>query len=262
MATPAASARNANALIRLLVPAFDVPLAGLRNEQVLVAGLAVYGIDYYTDAWKLADRYPDAAAGLLRSLLDLAILVKWIEGSPRFRVRLFYADDDLSRLKLADDYDKVRVARGYAAVTPAPFSDRERRRILRRAELLRWVAARRRERVSTSPGRPLLPDIRTRAELAGDGLEIAYLFRFISTMVHTTGRALGSDTIERRPTGPHIRRGRPVTPDMIRGLAVSAICFLLASASRQLRLGLEGDLDQIRLAHTVRGPLPGVEAQG
>jgi hypothetical protein len=258
MATPAASARAANTLIRFLLPAFDVSLAGLRNEQVLVAGLSVYGIDYYKEAWKLADRYPDAAAGLLRSLLDLAILVKWIEGSPRLRVRLFYADDDLNRLRLADDYDMIRVARGYATITPAPFSHRERWRILRRAELLRHVAARRGERVNTAPGRPLLPDIRTRAELVGDGLEVAYLFRFISTMVHTTGRALGSDTIEMRPTGPHVKRGRPVAPDMIRGLAVPAICFLLASASRQLNLGLEAEMDRIRLTQTVWRPLPGV----
>jgi len=258
MATSATSARAANALVRVLVPAFDVPLAGPNGDQFFVVGLSAYGIAYYKDAWKLADRYPDAAAGLLRSLLDLAILVKWIEGSPRLRVRLFFADDDLNRLKSADDYDGIRVARGYAPMTPPPFSDRERWRILRRAELLRRIAASRKERVSSKPGRPLLPEIRTRAELAGDGLEIAYLFRLISTVVHTTGRALGSDTIEMRPTGPGTASPRIMSG--VTGRPRLAICFLLASASRQLKLGLEADLDRIRLSQTVWGPLTGAPA--
>ena len=260
MATSRTSARAANAQVRVLLPAFDVPLERLTIHQAFVVGLSGYGIAYYEDAWKLSDGYPAAATGLLRSLLDLSILVKWIEGSPRLRVRLFFADDDLSRLKLADDYDGIRATRGYPAVDPPPFSERERWRILRRAELLRRVAVGRKERVNNHKGRPLLPDIRTRAELAGDGLEVAYLFRLISAMVHTTGRALGFDTIEMRPTGPHFKRGRPVTADMIRALAVPAICFLLASVSQQLDLGLQADLDRIRLSQTLWEPLAGAAA--
>jgi hypothetical protein len=73
------------------------------------------------------------------------------------------------------------------------------------------------------------------------------MFRMFSQPLHVTARALSADTLHTRRTGTHIRLGRPIPTDFIRGLAVPAICMLLASASRMLGVGCEGELDSLRL---------------
>ncbi|HEX7400376.1 MAG TPA: hypothetical protein VF302_11445 [Candidatus Limnocylindrales bacterium] len=85
------------------------------------------------------------------------------------------------------------------------------------------------------------------SELGGDEREQYFMFGMLSKQVHLAGRSFVGDRLERRTDGHHLRPKAAVAADLIRGVAVPAIAMLLASASRQLDLGLEVALDDLRL---------------
>jgi hypothetical protein len=243
-AAPLSSSR-ANIEVRRYFPAFDLPIdRRVGTDEPLLIAFALRGIRYYDQLMRLAGRAPDGATGLLRSLIDLAILVKWVEGSRRLRIQMYFVEDDLSRLRMSDEWEAVRRSRGHE---PKPaFSATERRLLERRAHLLRRVAIGRRERIGHRDRDPLMPNIRARADAAGEAIELYFTFILLSQQVHATGRTVSFDEIEPRPTGRHIRPRSAMQAEPIRGLAVPAICFLLASISRQLGLGLDAELDDLR----------------
>lgn len=235
-----------NVRVRAYFPAFDLAVDGQPTEYAVVVGLALRGIRNYETTMRLAASAPDAAVAVLRALVDLTILIKWIEHAPKRTIRLYFAADDLERARAIDDWNVIRATRGMPPV-PSIFSPSEQARVIRRAHLLRHIAVAHHDRVSRKDGAPLLPSIADRAKVAGDSLELYYMFRMFSQSLHVTARALSADTLHTRRTGTHIRLGRPIPTDFIRGLGVPAICMLLASASRMLGVGCEGELDSLRL---------------
>ena len=93
-----------------------------------------------------------------------------------------------------------------------------------------------------------VPKVRApHSELGGDEREQYFMFGMLSKQVHLAGRSFVGDRLERRTDGHHLRPKAAVAADLIRGVAVPAIAMLLASASRQLDLGLEVALDDLRL---------------
>ena len=158
-------------------------------------------------------------------------------------------------IRVGIGFNRVRKGRGLAQL--AAFAPEEIRRREQRARLLRRVAvARVGERISAKASDPLLPSISDRAELGGDAVELYWTFQLLSQMVHANGRAFVGDRLTRRPDGTHLRLRPAVPGEMVRGLAVPALCMLLASTSRQLGLGLEADLDALRLALAAWEPRP------
>lgn len=241
----ALSTSQGNVEVHRHFPAFDLPIEGRTEAQAFAIAFALRGIGYYEDAMRLAPRSPEAAVGLVRSLIDLTILARWIEGAPSRRLALYKAEDDLGRVKMSRDYDAIRATRGHPPATP--FTPQEIWRFDRRAHWLRRLAVHYKERVSPKDSDPLVPSIRARAELGGDEREQYFMFGMLSKQVHLAGRSFVGDRLERRTDGHHLRPKAAVAADLIRGVAVPAIAMLLASASRQLDLGLEVALDDLRL---------------
>lgn len=241
----ALSTSQGNVKVHRHFPAFDLPIEGRTEAQAFVIAFAIRGIRYHEDAMRLAPRSPEAAVGLVRSLIDLTILARWIEGAPRRRLALYKAEDDLGRIKMARDYDAIRATRGHPPVSP--FTAREIWRFERRAKWLRRLAVHHKERVSSKDGDALVPSIRGRAELGGDERELYFMFGMLSKQVHLTGRSFVGDRLEKRADGHHLRPKAAVKAELIRGVAVPAVAMLLASASRRLGLGFEVALDDLRL---------------
>jgi hypothetical protein len=208
--------------------------------------MALRGIDMYDEVYRAADRYPMAASAQLRSLVDLTILLRWIEGSPKLRVAMWQASDDLDRLETDEDWQRVRAGRGHP--TGAAFSPIERRRIQRRAERIRGIALAAGERIDKRPGRPLLPNTRQRVEITPDSVEVYAIFGVLSKSLHVGARAFANDEVVKRDDGWHLRLRPALHGEALRGLAVPALCMLLAAASRLLAIGVEVELDAIRLA--------------
>jgi len=243
----AMSTSQGNARIRAHFPAFDLPLEPQPDARRFAIAFALRGIRYYGQTWDVAARWPEAGVGSLRSLIDLVILTQWVEGSPKLRLALYTASDDRDAVRVGNGYNRVRRSRGMPEL--APFTPVELARRERRSHLVRRVAiARGTERLSAKDSDPLLPSIADRAELGGDALELYWMFQLLSQMVHVNGRAFVGDWLEARRDGTHLRPRSSVPPEMVCGLVVPALCMLLASASRQLGLGIESELDALRLS--------------
>jgi hypothetical protein len=238
--------REGHARVRRLAPAFDVRLDGLRFHERVIVGMALRGIAMYDEVYRAADRYPMAASAQLRSLVDLTILLRWIEGSPKLRVAMWHASDDLDRLETDEVWQRVRAGRGHPTV--AGFSPAERRRIERRAERIRRIALAAGERIDKRLGRPLLPNTRQRVESTPDSVEVYAIFSVLSKTLHVGARAFAKDEVVKRPDGWHLRLRPTLSSEALRGLAVPTLCMLLAAASRVLKIGAEGDLDATRTA--------------
>jgi len=245
MALTGLSTAEAARTLGPLLAVFDPPVTDLTRERLAILAMARRGIDIYRETLAVADRAPNVCLAGLRVLVDLAILVRWIEPCPKLRLAMWSADDDRDRLRGAVGHAALRRGRG---VLPLPaFTEAQERRMRSRIERIRKIAIAHDERISRKHGDPVLPNTRARTEAAGDLAEAAIVFQVLSQPTHSSGRSYGSDRFIRRFDGLHYETHPAFGGSAITGLAVPSVCFLLASASRQLALGVDADLDTIRL---------------
>lgn len=242
--TPITTAQGTEAL-RPLLNAFDVPVADLTRDQRAILAMAQRGIDIYREILAVADLAPNVSLSGLRSLVDLAILVRWIEPCRKLRLAMWSADDDRDRLRGARGHAALRRGRGLGPL-PA-FTEAQERRMRSRMERIRAVAVANGQQISVRRGNTVLPTTRDRTDEIPDLVEAGFIFQVLSQPSHSSGRSYVNDEFVRRFDGIHYSSSPAFDGSAIRGLAVPSICLLLASASRGLNVGIDANLDSIRL---------------
>lgn len=243
--------------MRPLLSSFDVRVDDLKREQRFILVMAQRGIDIYREISAVADVAPNVSLFGLRSLVDLAILMRWIEPCQKLRLAMWSADDDRDRLRGARGHAELRRGRGLGPISA--FTEAQERRMQSRMERIRAIAVANGEHVSSKCGATVLPTTKDRTEAIGDLSEAGFIFQFLSQPSHSSGRGYVNDEFIRRFDGIHYNSQAAFDGSAIKGLAVPSICLLLASASRQLDLGINAELDAIRLG--VAG-WPGPEDSG
>jgi hypothetical protein len=237
---------EAAARIGPLFESFDVVLTGLSRDQRAILAMTLRGIDIYRELSAIADLAPNVSLSGLRSLIDLAILVRWIEECPKLRLAMWSADDDRDRLRGAAGHANLRAGRGLVPIEA--FTKAHERRLRARIERIRAIATNHDEPISSKRGNTVLPNVKARSEASGDLSEAGFMFQILSQPSHSSGRAYVHDVFVRRYDGFHYQSNATFDGAMIRDFAVPSVCLLLASAARQLDLGLAGELDRVRLA--------------
>ena len=231
--------------LRPLLALFDVRVSGLTREQRAILAMAQRGIDIYCEILAVADLAPNVSLAGLRSLVDLAILVRWIEPCQKLRIAMWSADDDRDRLRGARGHAALRLGRGLGPL-PA-FTHAHERRMRSRIERIRAIAVANGQHVSPKHGMTVLPTTKDRTEEIADLSEAGFIFQVLSLPSHSSGRGYVNDEHIHRSDGIHYESHPSFEGSEIKGLAVPSVCLLLASASRQLKLGIDTDFDAIRL---------------
>lgn len=226
-----------------MLPALDVPIDGRPGEQTTAIALGLRGTELYRAAVDLAGRHPNAAQALLRALVEVAILARWIEGNPALRVRLWLAEDDRNRLTATEGYESWVQRRGLSAVDVfEPSTERAMR-----ADIEAARATGRRAGEPVPERGHVLPTLEAMARTAPELWEAYHLaYRVLSPWTHAAGRSLVGDELERRGDGTHLRAGRAYGEDATVALAVGTMFLVLETVSRQLGLGLEAEAAPIR----------------
>ncbi len=192
-------------------------------------------------AMQVAESSPAASAVILRALIDLAILIRWIELRPGLYNRLWAAEGNRYFLATREDLMRSMVARGQP-IGPDPDDLADTKRIVCRARALaigRGVV----RPDSRSPS--LLPSIRARARAIDDDIEkdipeeqrkMPYLELYNLGVGHYSAWTHSGAHSMMNSTGPEVDRR----------IAASVVAGLLASASRQRGLAFGEELDMIR----------------
>lgn len=178
-------------------------------------------------------------------MLDVTMLARWIEGDPPLRVRLWMAEDDRGRLASVTGYERYAKRRGQRpeVLFTAEQSKQMREEIeaARRAGLAAGVPLKSAGSVLPT-GEQMAQDVDNLWELYNIG------YRTLSPLSHADARSFSSDKFVKRRDGIHLEHEPPFDEVALRALAVTTVCMLLATVSRQTGLGIESAADKIRLA--------------
>ncbi len=234
-----------------LADGLDVPIEGKGRECALAIGLGLHARDLYRGLLRECATGGIATAMVtLRSLVEAAILVRWIEKDPPLHVDMYFAEDDRQRLAGAIAFDELRRRRSWPnrePVFPAEL-DRDMRTEIRRV--------RDRARRAGEPVREqgaVLPHVEQMADVNDTALWEAYqvVYRIVSPWTHVGGRALVGHLLESRPDGTHVVPGALWTAASIKAIAAPAVAILIGGVSRICGLGVDGECRGIQDALTL-----------
>lgn len=233
--------------IREWMPALDAPISS--REEAVVVGLGLRGNALYRGLLHACSGpTPTVAAdAVLRALVDLMILLRWIEAAPELHIDMWLAEDDRGRLTLADRWNEMHRRRGSSP--PPAFGAGEVASLRDGIAVVRSRAITAGERIGESGS--VIPTIEKMSEVTPhlfEAYQVAY--RSMSPSSHSGARSFVRDTVERREDGWHLKPAAAWEPLHLRALAVSVMCFLVATASRQLDLGLHDEADALRVEFT------------
>lgn len=238
-------------VVRAWLPALDAPVTN--REHMVVVGLGLRGVALYRGLLHACSGpSPTVAAdAVLRTLIDLVILIRWVETSPRLHIDMWLAEDDRNRIHLGKMWNEMHRRRGSDAA--AAFTPEEVAAI---QAGIAETRAKAREAGEPIPARgSVMPSIERMSEVTPDLFEAYQVaYRSLSPSSHSGARSFVRDAAEERGDGLHLRPAAAWDRWHLRALAVSVMCFLVASVSRQLGLGLEKEADDFRVQHTLWSP--------
>lgn len=239
--------RRAETAIRAWFPALDAPVTS--REQTVVVGLGLRGIALYRGLiHACSGPTPTIAAEAdLRALVDLVILIRWIEMAPALHIDMWLAEDDRGRITLGEKWGEMHRRRGSSA-GPA-FTSEEVATMREGLAKVRAAARTAGEHVGEKGA--MMPSIEHMAAATDDLFEAYQIaYRSLSPSSHSGARSFVRDTAEQRADGWHLKPSAAWEPLHLRALGVPLMCFLVASVSRQLSLNLETRADQFRVEFT------------
>lgn len=187
----------------------------------------------------------------LRALLDVTILVRWIEADPPLRLELWMTEDDRDRIAWSEGWREAQRRRGQS--TEGALTAEEIKEL---RELIAEVRARDRDAgIGVPENGSLLPSQAQMAQQVPDLFETYHVaYRSLSPTTHAGARSFAADVLEERKDGVHIVANPVFDEASLRSLAVPTVLMLFASVSRQAGLGIEDECDRLRL--TVVGLAP------
>lgn len=228
----------------------DVPVDGMAAPAMVAVGLGLRARNLYRSIRHAGAADAIAAAAVVRALVEVGILIGWIEIDPVPRIRMWLAEDDRNRLIVADRTVELHGRRG-RSLTPV-FSDGDR------ATMRDAIAEAR--RLGESSGAPrrgsVMPSLEIMARAVPDLWELYEIaYRSLSPTTHTAPSSMAFDDFETRPDGVHLVTPPAYSIEAVSALAAGVICYVVESVSRQAGLDLEIEARDARLAVT-RWPDP------
>jgi hypothetical protein len=188
---------------------------------------------------------PEAAHVDVRALIDTAILARWLEDEPEFRMTMWLAEDSRQRLQAARDIAVFQRRRGVPeapAFSPSETADME----------TEVAAVRKRAKEVGMPIRKngsVLPNVEQMAQSVDDLWELYnMLYRPLSSSTHAGGRSFVRDEVVRRDGRTYLKRRPPFDELELRSIAVPAVCVLFATVSRQVGLGIDVECGEILMS--------------
>ena len=224
-----------------LADKLDVPIDGRSIPCVVVLGIARQAFVMYRGLRREAAAEPLGITGptMLRSVVEAAILIRWIEDAPALRVDMYMAEDDRHRLAAAEPFRKFRARRATSVSGPV-FT------VTATAAMTANVAdARARALAASEPIRKsgsVTPTVEAMALSTGDSaMWEAYevIYRVSSPWTHLSGGSLAHHRVESRPDGSHLVVDGGYKDPALRAMAAPSIAHLLGSTSRICGLGIE-----------------------
>ena len=192
------------------------------------------------------DNHP-AGMVLLRALVDLTILTLWIEPRARLHLKLWAAEGE--RLWLRDDEAVAELLelRGQPSTVTREELAARRARVDRRTERYRRFARRVGVRLPRGAGGSLLPSTRAQARsLAPSDLELYRVgFGAPSAWTHSSAHRIIAEFHADPETGQ--LQYLPVKGTFARRFSIALEAGQLAAVSRMLGLGIERELNVIRV---------------
>lgn len=240
------SVRDGEKALDRLASRFDVPVDGLPHHQLVAIGLALRGHSLVEGIrHSLKGPSPITAHIGLRTLAELVVMTMWIETDPVLHEQLWEAEDDRQRLVMEDN--AVEFYRRRKQRPPRPgFSPTERNEIEDRVKAARTAG--KAAGLTMRPKGNILPKLDDMVAVVPDAWEAYNMVnRWSLAAAHTGPRSFLGDRLVKREDGQHLQSGTPMPSSAVRGVTVTMCCQLWASVSRQVGLGLEGDIDAIRM---------------
>lgn len=239
--------RDAEKQVERLLASLHVPVERTTTQENLVAlGLGQRGQVLYRGFRRLVDRSMLVPAGaLLRSLLDVTILVRWIEASPALHIQMWLGEDARQSRDGMSALVELNERRGRPLeLEPGEVMELERLRDEARAAALAAHEPIRKTGSILPNGEQMMravPDL-------WEAYKVAY--RVLSPLVHAGGRSFTGDRLDETEEGVFLRSGAPFGGAHLRSLAVPIVAMLVASVSRQCGLGLGKAADELRVDYT------------
>jgi len=215
-------------------------------EQVLVLSLCRHAVDLYEAVRRECAADSGAAAMvILRSLLELALNLRWVETDPTLRLRMWRADYVRKDLDDARAIERLAVQRKRPAVpvfTAQQVADLELEISSARDE-----ARAQGHNVGATKG-PILPTLADRVDESDNASWEAYRVAYasLSGQTHVTPAALAGYGYVAQVDGAHLRPAPPMPILGVRSLAATVLAMALEAGSKICGLGFEAKAEAIR----------------
>jgi hypothetical protein len=220
----------------------DVPVDRLEEPAVIALGFGLRGRQLFRSILKARPADATAAEVVVRALIELTILTRWIEDDPLARIELWIAEDSRLRLLIAERIGEMRGRRGQPR--PPAFEPA-------RAAEHRAVVAKARKAAKDGGGTgkgSLLPRIEDMAKEIPDLWELYEIaYRGSSTSTHTAAMSMGKNTFEQRDDGVYLVPNAAWGHEATTAMAAMAFLVLIETVSRQVGLGLEREACEARM---------------
>jgi hypothetical protein len=239
---------DAEADILALASALDQPVADEEYTLTQLA-LATRSRSHLRGFIALADgSVPIAAFALLRPMVEINILMRFLFKNPDLHLELWHAEGERNVVTMVEEHDQNEVMRVRWGASPLTAEERVKRRNT-------VVEARQRAQaagvVGVGKSGPVLPT--TKSQLAAidePGADEAYTlaYRVLSADTHAGARAFLRGQLERHGDGTASYRDDVASDDLLpaRALALTTFASTLAIASDVLDLGIEADVNEVK----------------
>lgn len=228
----------------------DVPLAGHTAAEGVSLGIVRQAVDLYLGILReLRSKGLVSAIVMTRSLTDAMILVRWMELDPDLHLRMYLAEDDRSRIAVAEAAGAfIQVAN--LASGGSVFSAEEVARMRLEIRTVRAEAVARGQRISDDTG-SVLPSVEAMSVATADPVvDQAYkmVYRVLSPWTHFAGRSLVGHSIEERDTGKYLAMGSLWESWHIRLIAAMITGLLIEAGDRAARAGISAECAAVQQA--------------
>jgi hypothetical protein len=224
----------------------DVSLSQMGPEKIEALALTNHAVDLYRAVRR--ECAADAAAPamvILRSLVELALNLRWVEPDPVLRLRMWRADYLRNQLEDAQDLERLAVLRKGTSVsvfTAQQVAELEQEILLARAD-----ARAQGHKVGATRG-PMLPTLADRIDVNDNASWEAYRVAYasLSGQTHVTPAAIAGYQYVARVDGAHLRPAAPMPPLGVRSLAATTFAMALEAGSKICGLGFEAKAEEVR----------------
>ena len=224
----------------------EVSLDRMTPAQVEALALTHHAADLYRAVRRECTADAVAAAMvILRSLVELALNLRWAEPDPLLRLRMWRAD--LLRIQLEDAADLERLAAQRKRPPVPVFTAQQVTEFQREIALARADARGQGQKVGATKG-PMLPTLSDRVDLNDQVRWEAYRIAYpsLSGQTHVTPAAIAGYVLVEQSDGAHLLPGVPMPALTVRSLAATIFAMALEAGSKICGLGFEATAEEVR----------------